>query len=176
MGTEGAQTPAPLDATDKAALQNAELNSKVMAPCTPDNPHGGALPDQHMVNQIHERANRKAELAHAMDAGGARMRVDPAEVDALAKFFEDEAQGLLGRAREIQKLSQVTPPGLDPVSKDAAKVYGQVGEGNAQAYMDNYLKLADTFNGTAANLRKNAQQTRTDDQNAADGFRGGVRA
>lgn len=123
--------------------------------------------------QIAETVDRmadKAALAQAQSAGGA-MRIEPDQVDEVARFFEDEARAMEARQREVNYLSRVKAPGKDPVSIQAANKYGQVGAGNDQAYADNYLKLAKVFKDTAANLRASAQQTRTDDQNSADGLK-----
>ena len=157
-GGEGDQIP--LDMQDQAAIHHAFNN-------------GGNL-FQNMAEsaQIMQHAAMKAQLAQSMSAG-TTMRVDPAQVDKLAAFFEDEAEAMQKRQRDVFRLGKVKAPGHDPVSTQAADTYGKVGSGDANAYSENYMKLAQVFRDTAANLRANAQQTRTDDQNAEDGFRGG---
>jgi hypothetical protein len=165
---EGAQpNPAPLDATDQAAVQNAWQTTGPQ-----DFFLGGLAQKMAATAQIQDHANRKAELAQAVSSGS-QMRVDPAEVDALARFFEDEAQRLEGRERAVTELATIEPPGTDPVSTQAASKYGEVASGNGQGYLENYKKLAQVFHDTAASLRTSAQQTRTNDQDAADSFRGG---
>ncbi|MGW1676317.1 hypothetical protein [Saccharopolyspora sp. NPDC002376] len=124
-----------------------------------------------MVN-IMTRAADNAALASAQAAGGS-MLVDPDQVDKLAQFFKGEAEELRARQSENYVLASVEPPGSDPVSTQAAEKYGSVASGNPEAYLDNYLKLADLFDDVASRLQKGAQQNRIDDQNAADGMRGG---
>lgn len=136
---------------------------------------GPVAMDTKGMQEIQHRASDKAALATALSSNS-RMRVDPAQVDDLAAFFEHEAQALSDRAYDVQELASVTPPGGDPVSTNAAAVYGNVGGGGNQGYYDNYMSLAKVFTETAARLRDNARQTRTDDQNAGDNFRGGIRA
>ncbi|QIZ33832.1 hypothetical protein [Saccharopolyspora sp. ASAGF58] len=129
-----------------------------------------AVGDGGFWGQIGQAVDRMADnvvLAAAQNAGGA-MRIDPDQVDAVANFFQDEAENMQNRADKVQKLSVLKPAGKDPVSQEATKVYRQVGAGDGQAYMENYLKLADVFHETAKNLRASAKQTRTDDQNAAE--------
>jgi hypothetical protein len=175
-GDEGEQVP--LDSMDQAAMDQVHQEQVATAALSRMPLIGNVLAPQQFAEHAQEiadiqgRANKKAELAHAMTAG-TTMRVDPAEVDALAKFFEDEAQGLEDRAFDVQELGAVEPPGSDPVSTKAAPVYGQVGAGSDRAYFENYMMLARVFRDTAANLRASAQQTRTDEQNAESNFRGG---
>ncbi|GAA0515297.1 hypothetical protein GCM10011581_49110 [Saccharopolyspora subtropica] len=124
------------------------------------------------VLNVATRAADNAALAAAQEAGGS-MIVDPDQVDKLAQFFDDEARAMRERRADIADLATVEAPGLDPVSTQTAEKYGQVASGGSQAYLDNYLKLADYFEATAEKLRKSARQTRTDQQNAADSFGGG---
>ncbi|MFD0487145.1 hypothetical protein ACFQ0O_09020 [Saccharopolyspora spinosporotrichia] len=121
------------------------------------------------------RAASKADAAQKI-AAGATMRVEPDQVDKLAQFFEDEAEKMTEREGDLNRLSMIKPPGKDPVSTRAVAEYEKVGAGDDSAYLDNYQKLAKVFRETAANLRASAQQTRLDDQNAEDSFRGGIRA
>ncbi|MEV0696612.1 hypothetical protein AB0I53_01635 [Saccharopolyspora sp. NPDC050389] len=121
------------------------------------------------------RAADNAALAQTQQAGGA-MRVDPDQVDKLARFFRDEAEALRKRRRDVSDLAVVDPPGTDPVSTQASEKYGQVASGNPQAYLDNYLKLADAFDHTALNLEGSAKQWRTNDGDAAAGMGGVDRA
>lgn len=127
-----------------------------------------------MMNAV-SRASDNAALAAAQQADGT-MRVDPDQVDKLAKFFRDEAEALRVRRRDITELGTVDPPGTDPVSTQASEKYGQVASGNPQAYLDNYLKLADAFDDTAQNLESSVQQWRTNDDDAAAGMGGVDRA
>ncbi|WP_017974714.1 hypothetical protein [Actinopolyspora halophila] len=155
-----------LDATDQAAMDAATQ--------MPDGPVLGGLAEVATdIARISDRANTKAELAQSLSSN-TRMVVDPEEVDDLAKFFEEKAEELLDRRTDLQELANVPPPGTDPVSTGAASLHGQVASGDDQSYMPNYLKLAQVFNDTAASLRSNAKQTRTDDENAADSFNRGA--
>lgn len=139
----------------------------------------GGKPDlagsQAQMQEIQDRAAKKAELAQATQ-GSTQMIVDPDKVDDLAGFFEGKAVELYDRLFKVRELSAVEAPGSDPTSVQVAEVFRQVGAGDDQAYYDNYLKLIDVFKDTAANLRASAQQTRTDEQNNEDVFRGGLSA
>ncbi|MEU5845466.1 hypothetical protein [Saccharopolyspora shandongensis] len=159
MTAEGEDNQVQFDATDRAYMRHQMDEGGWIAPV-------GAFAS------TTARAADKAAFARSQDAGG-MMRVDPDKVDEVARFFEDEAQAMQDRVLDIQQLASVEPPGLDPVSSQAAPVYSQVAAGSGSGYMENYLGLAEVFAQTAANLRASAQQTRTDDQNAADSFRGG---
>lgn len=167
-GTQPAQSaqeqePADLQAPEQAAMEAAHQDG--MEVCTP----GGTteLPaTQEEIQRIQQRANKKAELAAAQSAN-TQMVVDPAEVDDLAKFFEDEAEALASRSGDVQNLGSVPAPGADPVSERSAEIHGQVGTGDDQAYSINYMKLAKVFRDTAASLRSSAKQTRTSDADSA---------
>ena len=98
-----------------------------------------------------------------------RMRVDPAEIEVLATFFEDRASQLRDRQHEVSKLATVAPPGTDPVSVQAAAAYGQVAT-DSQGYLVNYQRLVAVLDSTAAKLRTTAAQTRAEDENAAYGL------
>ncbi|MGI8307272.1 hypothetical protein [Saccharopolyspora hattusasensis] len=161
MTAEGEDNQVQFDATDQAYMQH-QMNQ------------GGWIAPVGALASTLARAADKAALAQSQSAGGA-MRIDPDKVDEIAGFFEAEAVELRKRQRNIFDLSTVESPGGDPVSTQASVRYGEVAAGDDRAYLDNYLKLAEAFDGTAANLRASAKQTRTDDQNSADSF-GGNRA
>jgi hypothetical protein len=168
-GNQGAPQPAPLDPSEQAAL-----NATWQAPSnTPG--MGGFLGDLGnklaQTEAIQQGANAKAQLAQEVGSH-AQMRVDPAQVEALAKFFEDEAQKLGDRVDDLQQLATIPAPGHDPVSSRAVALYAKVAAGDPQSYLDNYNKLGQIFQDTAANLRASAQQTRTDDEHAQHGFGG----
>ncbi|QGK69683.1 hypothetical protein GIY23_09265 [Allosaccharopolyspora coralli] len=116
------------------------------------------------------RMEAKAQLAEAVGAGNTMM-VDPDQVDKLAGFFDSKAQELRDRRMQVRLLADVQPPGTDPVSSGAARVYSKVGEGDEQAYLDNYSKLIQVFEDASENLKSTAQQTRSDEQGAKDRFR-----
>ncbi|NYH80448.1 hypothetical protein FHR84_003805 [Actinopolyspora biskrensis] len=163
----GGDEPPEMDAADRAALEDTvnELPGSFLT--------GNAAQKMAEIARIQERANTKAELAETR-GDGTRMVVDPEEVDGLASFFEDEAEELRGRVSDVQQLASVPPPGTDPVSVGAAEQHGRVGAGDDQAYLENYLELIKVFQDTAASLRSSAEQTRTDDADAAAGLeRGG---
>lgn len=124
------------------------------------------------IKDIEDRAQKKAELAKAVEAGG-HMVVDPDKVDGLAAFFRIEAKRLRDRRDVVADLAMVEPPGSDPTSQGVAEVFSRVGAGDGDGYLENYLKLADVFDQTAEELEASAKQTRTDEQNAEDAFRGG---
>lgn len=164
-----------MDAMDRASMQQLQEKAPPPTMCKADGSTAASEQDQAQYlstrADVQERADKKAELAQSMSAG-TQMRVDPAEVDNLAKFFNDEADELYRRLRDVRQLGQVTAPGTDPVSTGAAQAYGKVGSGDQRAYEDNYLKLIDVFKKTAESLQASAKQTRTDDQDAADAFKG----
>lgn len=170
-GNEGAQPNVPLDPSDQAAY-----NATWQAPGTPGAFGFAALGDvankMAQTANIQNAANLKAQLAQELGTHS-RMRVDPEQVDSLAKFFEDEAQALADHLQDAQQLASVAAPGQDPISTQAAVAYGTVASGNSQSYLDNVAKLQQVFHDTAANLRASAQQTRTNDEDAASGLRGG---
>ncbi|MEV4729038.1 hypothetical protein [Saccharopolyspora sp. NPDC049426] len=122
------------------------------------------------IGETFDRMADKAALAASQSAGGS-MRIEPDKVDELASFFEAEALAMERREQEVYELSQVPTAGKDPVSVRSASTYGQVADGDEQAYLNNYRKLASVFKDTAANLRASATQTRTNDQDSADSFR-----
>lgn len=160
---QGEREQIQLDATDQAYM-NHRMSE------------GGFFNPTAQVVAVAEtlgRAQTKAALAQSQAAGGS-MLVDPDQIDKLAQFFEDEAQEMIGRVRHVQNLARLRPAGQDPVSTGSAQVFQTVAGGDQQAYMDNYLKLSEYFQNTAANLRANARQNRIDDQNAADGFGGNL--
>lgn len=164
-----------MDAMDRASMQNLQDKAPPATPCAADGSTAASEQQQAQYlsaqSDVQERADKKAELAQSMSAG-TQMRVDPAEADNLAQFFEDEAQGLDDRSYDVQELSLVSAPGGDPVSSGVAQAYGQVAAGDARAYFDNYMKLAQVFRDTANSLRAFAKQTRTDDQDSADALKG----
>ena len=166
-----------MDAMDRASMQQLQEKAPPATMCKADGSTAASEQQQlqHISAQgnVQDRADKKAELAQTMSAG-TQMRVDPAEMDNLAQFFEDEARGLADRMADIRSLADVEAPGTDPVSTGAADVYGKVGDGDARAYGDNYRKLIDVFMVTADTLRASSKQTRTDDQDAADAFKGKV--
>ncbi|MEU6261611.1 hypothetical protein [Saccharopolyspora shandongensis] len=157
MTAEGEGNQVQFDATDQAYMQHQMDQGGWIAPV-------GALAS------TLARAADKAALAQLQQAGGS-MAIDPDKIDEIARFFEDEAREMRARQADLYKLATIEPPGTDPVSTQAAEKYGQVGAGDERAYLDNYLQLADYFDGTAAKLRASTKQARTDDQNAADSFR-----
>ncbi|MDA3630217.1 hypothetical protein OU415_32645 [Saccharopolyspora sp. WRP15-2] len=159
--SEGDGDQVQFDATDQAYMQHRMSNSGLF----------GFMNMPAAVAETFARAETKTALAHSQAAGGSMM-VDPDQIDKLAQFFDDEAQALFDRAGDVQFLADVQPPGHDPVSVKSAKVYQNVAAGDDSAYLDNYLKLAEYFQNTAANLRANAQQNRIDDQNSADSLGG----
>lgn len=157
-----------MDAGDRASME--QINDKIQ---DAQDSRTTAAQEQQLTDareNVQERAGKKAELAQAMSASS-QMRVDPAEVDNLAKFFEDEAQGLEDRGFDLEKIYSISAPGNDPVSTQAAQVYGQVGAGDDRAYFENYMKLAQVFRQTADSLRASAKQTRSDDQDAAESLK-----
>lgn len=164
-----------MDAMDRASMQNLQDKAPPATPCAADGSTAASEQQQAQYlsaqSDVQERADKKAELAQSMSSG-TQMRVDPAEVEDLARFFDDEAQGLEDRLIDVQGLGQVEAPGTDPVSTGAASAYGKVGAGDDRAYTENYLKLIDVFKKTSESLRASAKQTRTDDQDAADAFKG----
>lgn len=164
-----------MDAMDRASMQNLQDKAPPATPCAADGSTAASEQQQAQYlsaqANVQERADKKAELAQTMSAG-TQMRVDPAEVEDLAKFFEDEAQGLANRNADVRLLGYVEAPGTDPVSIGASDAYGRVGAGDDRAYGDNYLKLIDVFKKTAESLRASAKQTRTDDQDSADALKG----
>jgi uncharacterized protein YukE len=168
-GNEGAQPNVPLDPSDQAAY-----NATWQEPTAPGlfNAVGDVANKMVQTANIQNAANLKAQLAQDLSSHS-MMRVDPSQVESLAKFFEDEANKLDDHLQDSQELASVTPPGQDPVSTQAATAYGTVASGSPQAYLDNVAKLQKVFEETAQNLRASAQQTRTDDENAASGLRGG---
>lgn len=180
-GDEGVTGPVPIDQMDpmdRAAMAQAQGHQYIDNMST----FFGSAPspttqgqDAQAINAVQDRANAKQQLAQAQSAGTS-MQVDPEHVDKLAAFFEGEARELRQRQGDVYTLATVSAPGTDPVSTGAAAIYGNVAAGDDQAYLTNYLKLADVFDATAASLRDSATQTRTSDQNAADGFGGDVRA
>lgn len=157
----GAGEEIQLDATDQAYMHHRMSQGGFF------NPTAQVV----AVAETLSRAQTKAALAQSQAAGGS-MLVDPDQIDKLAQFFEDEAQALADRVVDVQQLAELKPAGRDPVSTQATAVYQKVGAGDENAYMDNYLKLAEYFQNTAANLRASAHQNRTDDQNAADSLGG----
>lgn len=116
------------------------------------------------------RMEAKAQLAQEAGAGNTMM-VDPDQVDKLAGFFKAKASDLTGRLMDLGLLADVQPPGGDPVSNGAARVYSEVGGGNDRAYLENYRKLIGVFEDAAANLEASARQVRSDEQGAQDGLR-----
>ncbi|SDJ95865.1 hypothetical protein SAMN04487820_103158 [Actinopolyspora mzabensis] len=164
-GTNEAGGQSGMDAADQAAL-DAEMQDVATSMLFPGPGLAEEIAD---IARIKERASTKAELAQAI-SDNTRMVVDPDEVDALAGFFEEKAQELEERSVDVQNLGMVPAPGTDPVSTGAASIHGEVASGDDRSYMPNYLKLAKVFNDTAASLRSSAEQTRTDDANAADNF------
>ncbi|MGP4020028.1 hypothetical protein [Saccharopolyspora sp. 5N708] len=118
------------------------------------------------------RAQDMAAFAAAQHANGT-MRIDVDQVDKLAQFFKDEADAMEEREQDLYELANVSAPGSDPVSTQAAMQYGQVAVGDQRAYLDNYKRLAKIFRDTALELESVAKQTRTDDQNAVEGLGGG---
>ncbi|MDP9641007.1 hypothetical protein J2S53_000952 [Actinopolyspora lacussalsi] len=166
----GTNAQSGMDAADQAAM-DAEMQDVADSALFPG--PAGLAKEMADIARIAERANTKAELAQAI-SDNTRMVVDPDEVDALAGFFEEKASELEDRQREVSELASVSPPGTDPVSTGAAAIHGEVASGDDRSYMPNYLKLAKVFNDTAASLRSSAEQTRTDDANAADSFNRGI--
>ncbi|SFT32603.1 hypothetical protein SAMN04487904_10183 [Actinopolyspora lacussalsi subsp. righensis] len=162
----GTNAQSGMDAADQAAM-DAEMQDVADSALFPG--PAGLAKEMADIARIAERANTKAELAQAI-SDNTRMVVDPDEVDALAGFFEGKAQELEDRSWGIYELSNVPPPGTDPVSTGAVSLHGEVAAGDDRAYYENYMKLAQVFNDTAASLRSSAEQTRTDDANAADSF------
>lgn len=162
----GEVQPEDLGAADQNAMQQAWMDA-MLGSVIP----GAALDDLAQINRIQERANDKAKLAEMLSANTV-MRIDPAAVDRLASFCEDKAEQLQDRVAALQELANVEPPGNDPTSTNAARVHGQVAAGDDRAYLENYLKLAKVFDDSAKSLRASATQTRTDDDNSADQFRG----
>ncbi|WP_344682289.1 hypothetical protein [Saccharopolyspora taberi] len=161
-GDEGNQIP--LDGYDQRAMNQAQAMGAV--------PMGGAMGAAQSAMTM-ARAAMKAEAAQAASSG-MHMLVDPDQVDKLAQFFEDEAEAIMKRARDRQEIfMELPPPAKDPVSTQVANSYVKVAAGGADSYLDNYEKLAQVFHDTAANLRASAQQTRTNDQDAAESFNGG---
>ncbi|MCI2423924.1 hypothetical protein MOQ72_41645 [Saccharopolyspora sp. K220] len=124
------------------------------------------------VLNVTTRMADNAALAAAQDAHG-QMRLDPDGMDKLAQFFSDEAQAMQDRLVDVQDLASVNPPGSDPVSSQAADVYGQVASGGGSGYLENYKMLIQYFSKTAEKMRDSAKQARTDDQDSAESFRGG---
>lgn len=168
-GNEGTQPNVPLDPSDQAAY-----NAIWQAPGAPGflGAVGDVATKMAETANLQNTANLKAQLAQDLGSHS-RMRVDPSQVDSLAKFFEDQADKLNDHLQDSQRLATVTPPGQDPVSTQAASAFGVVATGNPQSYLDNVAKLQKVFTDTAQNLRASAQQTRTDDENAASGLKGG---
>lgn len=121
---------------------------------------------------LQDSTNLRTQLGQEVSSN-MRMRIDPDQVDSLAKFFEDEARALRDRMQDLYDLQSVSAPGTDPVSTQAATAYGTVASGGPASYLDNYKKLTQVFHDTATNLRASAQQTRTNDENAASGLHGG---
>jgi len=124
------------------------------------------------VLNVTTRMADNAALAAAQDAHG-QMRLDPDGMDKLARFFKDEAQALQDRLGDVQDLASVNAPGSDPVSSQAADVYGRVASGGGSGYLENYKQLIDYFSKTADKLSESARQARTNDQDSAESFRGG---
>ena len=164
-----------MDAMDRASMQNLQDKAPPATPCAADGSTAASEQQQAQYlsaqADVQERADKKAQLAQTMSAG-TQMRVDPVEVENLAKFFDDEAEGLWDRLMDVQSLADVEAPGTDPVSIGAADAYGKVGAGDTRAYGDNYRQLIKVFRDTANSLRSNAKQTRTDDQDSADALKG----
>ena len=164
-----------MDAMDRASMQNLQDKAPPATPCAADGSTAASEQQQAQYlsaqANVQDRADKKAELAQSMSAG-TQMRVDPAEVDSLAKFFEGEAGALRNRLTDVQDLARVEAPGTDPVSTGAASAYGNVGAGDDRAYGENYRKLIDVFMKTADSLRASAGQTRRDDQDSADALKG----
>ncbi|WP_433869386.1 hypothetical protein [Saccharopolyspora sp. CA-218241] len=167
MSAPEGENQVELDAIDQARIDSA------MAPDASDAFLGGVLENVAQVGRIVAGAARKAELASAINAGSA-MRVEPDQVDELARFFESKATEMNDRSYDVQMLAYVSAPGTDPVSSQVVDAYGKVGAGDSNAYYENYIKLAEVFTNTAANLRASAAQVRTNDQDAADSFGGNL--
>jgi hypothetical protein len=123
--------------------------------------------------QISETVDRMADNAAlaAVQGAGGRMYIEPERVEEAAAFFLHEAEMLRSRGREINYLAQVDPPGSDDVSTQLADKYGQVASGGGQSYKDAYNALGDYLADVGNKLRASAQQTRTNDQDAADSLR-----
>lgn len=177
-GDEGVG-PVPIDqmdAMDQAAMQQAQAHQFVdNMPSMWGGAPASQSQDSQAIQAVQDRANAKQQLAQAQSAGTS-MRVDPEHVDDLANFFDQEAEALESRSLAQDALASIMPPGNDPVSTQAARIYSQVGAGDDRAYVDNYLKLAQVFHDTAQSLRDSAKQTRTSEQDAADQFKGDIRA
>lgn len=120
--------------------------------------------------EVQAGAAAKARLADEM-SGKTSMRVDPERAESLVRFFEDKVREMHDRYEETRELGTVKPSSQDPVSLQAAESYGMVGRGDEFSYFANYRKLAQVLQDTADSLRSNVRQTRTDDENAAEGFR-----
>ncbi|KAA5831893.1 hypothetical protein F1721_18905 [Saccharopolyspora hirsuta] len=118
------------------------------------------------------RVQDKAALAASQAAGGTMM-IDPDQVEKVAQSFEDEARALMDRQLDIHEMAAYGVSASDPVSTQSGQAYSQVVAGDGQAYLDNYVKLAKVLLKAAEDLRDSAKQTRLDDENAADGMRGG---
>ncbi len=159
MTAEGEENQVQFDATDQAYMRQQMDQGGLLAPV-------GAF-----VSTV-ARAADKTALATSQSTYGS-MQIDLDKVDEIARFFEDEARGLRERQADIYNLSTITAPGTDPVSVQATEKYGLVAAGDESAYLENYLKLAEMFDKTAENLRASIKQSRTDQENAADAFRGG---
>ena len=172
-----------LDSMDQAAMEQAQ-STEALGEALNGMPLGGlsgGLGDgmtaraQAQMAEIQQRADMKTRLAEA-SSSGSTMRVDPDQVDKLATYFEDKGEELRGRLMNLELLANVDPPGTDPASTQAATVYSQVGQGDEQAYVNNYKKLITVFEDTASNLRSSAQQTRSDEQGAEESMGKGLSA
>lgn len=170
-GNDGAPSNVPLDPSDQAAY-----SATWQAPMSDPGFMGGIADVATKMAQtanLQNAANLKAQLAQETGSHS-KMRVDPSQVDSLAKFFEDEAQALADHLADSQQLASVSPPGHDPISTQAATAYGKVASGGPEAYLNNVTKLQQVFHATAANLRASAQQSRSSDEDAASGLHGGT--
>lgn len=176
-GDEGVG-PVPIDqmdAVEQVAMRQAQAHQ--FADEVPSTWGAAPAPSQNSPadESVQNRANAKRQLAGAQSAGTS-LRVDPEHVEDLARFFEEEAQALVDRESQMVALTNIASPGTDPVSQGVARVYGQIAAGDDQAYYENYRKLATVLRDTARSLRDSAKQTRTSDQDAADQFKGDLRA
>lgn len=160
----------PLDPSDQAAY-NATWQTPTSGPGFMSG-IADVVTKMGQTANLQNAANLKAQLAQEIGTHS-KMRVDPDQVDSLAKFFEDEAQSLADHLADSQQLASVPPPGGDPISTQAATAYGNVASGGPEAYLNNVTKLQQVFHSTAANLRASAQQSRSSDEDAASGLKGG---
>lgn len=103
---------------------------------------------------------------------GGDFEIDLDRVPGLIDGLQQISDNIRALNQQIRKLAAVPPPGGDPFSDYASRIFGQAADGGSGGLYEQHLKYLESLEGTIENYKAILQGAQAQEQESANSFGG----